>query len=51
MEDTNETSQTGEPKDPIDQYDAEHGKPQCPDYRVNPTNPPERGPRSFNVKG
>lgn len=47
MDDTENKS--GEPKDPIDDYDSAHGYPCEEDTRANPTNQPESGPRSFRV--
>lgn len=41
----------GEPTLPVDEYDRTHGTPCEKDVRANPTNPPEMGPRSFNVRG
>lgn len=49
MEDAD--TKSGEPVDPIDAYDSAHGHPCERDYAANPSNPPEQGPRSFNVKG
>lgn len=46
-----ETSEQGSDQTPEDKYDSEHGHPCEEDVRANPTNQPEIGPRSFNVKG
>jgi hypothetical protein len=43
------SSKGGGPADPIDAYDAQHGKPSEPDVCSNPTNGPELGPKSFNA--
>jgi hypothetical protein len=39
------------PADPIDQYDAQHGKPKEEDTNANPSMGPELGPKSFTVSG
>jgi hypothetical protein len=44
-------SKSGEPTLPVDEYDKAHGYPCEQDVRANPTNQPEIGDRSFNVKG
>jgi len=47
----NEEKKSDEPTLPVDEYDQQHGHPCEKDVRSNPTNPPEMGPRSFNVRG
>ncbi len=45
-----DNARPGEPKDPIEQYDAEHGHPCEEDVSVTPPNVADPAHKSYNVR-